>query len=143
MKRRELFEAAALGALAVAAKAQTPAGGSMTDVPLSSGATITVERRGQIVLIGINRQFIQNRIDPPTRQLLAQAYYGYEHDPSLRAAILFGHGENFSRGIDVDARQAQLTGGAAQPADANVINPTATSGPHLTKPMIVVAHGDT
>jgi hypothetical protein len=32
----------------------------------------------------------------------AEAYYRYDHDPSLRAAILFGHGENFSRSIDFD-----------------------------------------
>jgi enoyl-CoA hydratase len=34
---------------------------------------------------------------------LAKAYHDYNEDPSLRAAILFGHGENFSREIDVDA----------------------------------------
>ena len=28
------------------------------------------------------------------------AYDDYDHDPSLRAAVLFGHGEHFSRGID-------------------------------------------
>ena len=115
----------------------------MADVPLSSGATVTVERRGQIVLVGLNRPSIQNRIHPPMRQLLAQAFYRYEHDPSLRVAILFGHGENFSRGVDVDATQASLASGGASRADTNIINPTATTGPHLTKPLLVVAHGDT
>src|SRR6202521_5674979 len=75
---------------------------TLQDVPLSSGAKLTIERRGQIVLFGINRPYIQNRIDPETFEKLAEAYYQYDHDPSLRAAILFGHGENFSRGIDVE-----------------------------------------
>jgi enoyl-CoA hydratase len=75
----------------------------MDDVPLSPSAKITIERRGQIVLIAINRPYIHNRIDPGAFFGLAKAYHGYNEDLSLRAAILFGHGENFSRGIDVDA----------------------------------------
>src|ERR1700734_4000050 len=39
---------------------------TLQDVPFSSGAKLTVERRGQIVLFGINRPYIQNRIDPET-----------------------------------------------------------------------------
>jgi len=58
-----------------------------------------------------NRPFIQNRIDPPTRMRLAATFYQYEHDPSLRALVLFGHGEHFSRGIDVDASQAGIIAG--------------------------------
>jgi enoyl-CoA hydratase len=72
------------------------------ETPLSSGAKLTTERRGQIVLLGINRPYVQNRIDPETFERLAEAYYRYDHDPSLRAAVLFGHGEHFSRGIDVE-----------------------------------------
>jgi enoyl-CoA hydratase len=66
-----------------------------TTLPLSSGAKVTIERRGQIVLIGIDRPYIQNRIDPEAFEKLAEAYYQYDHDPSLRAAILFGHGKTF------------------------------------------------
>jgi hypothetical protein len=48
---------------------------TLQDVPFSSGAKLTVERRGQIVLFGINRPYIQNRIDPETFEKLAEAYY--------------------------------------------------------------------
>jgi enoyl-CoA hydratase/carnithine racemase len=41
----------------------------MFDIPFSSDAKVTVERRGQIVLIAINRPQMFNRIDPET-------YYG-------------------------------------------------------------------
>jgi enoyl-CoA hydratase/carnithine racemase len=64
---------------------------------------ITIERRDRIVLIGINRPDIYNRIDPEAYHALAKAHYNYDQDQSLRAAVLFGHGEHFSRGIDVDA----------------------------------------
>jgi hypothetical protein len=38
----------------------------LEDVPAAPHIKVTVERRGQIVLIGINRPYIQNRIDPET-----------------------------------------------------------------------------
>ena len=77
--------------------------GRMADIPLSPEAKITVERRGEIVLIGVNRPQIYNRFDPAAFFGLAKAYYDFDNDPSLRAAVFFGHGENFSRGIDVYA----------------------------------------
>src|ERR1700685_2728147 len=80
-----------------------PHEGRMVDIPLSAEAKITVERRGQIVLIGVNRPQVYNRFDPDAFFGLARAYYDCDNDPSLRAAVFFGHGENFSRGIDVDA----------------------------------------
>jgi enoyl-CoA hydratase/carnithine racemase len=146
--RRALLTGAALTAAATAARAQTgtPAAEPSTtlaDVPLSSSATITVERRGEIALIGLNRPFIQNRLDPPTRVRLAETFYRYEHDRSLRAAVLFGHGENFSRGIDVDASQAAITAGRRTLNGPEAVDPLGKSAAHLSKPLVVVAHGDT
>src|SRR5690349_1371844 len=121
--RRSLIKNAALVAVAARANAQTqtPAPEVVTtvrDVPLNASNTVTVERRGDIVLVGINRTFIQNRIDPPTRFRMNELMYQYEHYPTLRAMVLFGHGDNFSRGIDVDAAQAGLISGkrATSPA---------------------------
>jgi enoyl-CoA hydratase/carnithine racemase len=128
------------------AQSQTPAAEPVTtlaDVPVSPAATITVERRGEVALIGLNRTFIQNRLDPPTRVRLAETFYLYEHDPSLRAAVLFGHGENFSRGIDVDASQAAIVAGQRPPSRPEAIDPLGKSKPHLSKPVVVVVHGDT
>lgn len=116
---------------------------TLQDVPFSSGAKLTMERAGQIVLFGINRPYIQNRIDPETFEKLAEAYYQYDHDPSLRAAILFGHGENFSRGIDVAGFESLAGTGKPWIASTGTIDPFAKRAPRLTKPLIVVTHGDT
>ena len=104
------------------------------EVPLARGTTLSIERRGQVALFGLNRPQIQNRIDPATFWALAKAYYDYDHDLSLRAAVLFGHGEHFSRGIDVDAfkslvatRQPWITG-------QETIDPLAKRQPFLSKP---------
>jgi enoyl-CoA hydratase len=146
--RRALLTGAALTAVASAARAQSQTPPSepvttLTDVPLSSSATVTVERRGEIALIGLNRPFIQNRLDPPTRVQLAATFYQYEHDRSLRAAVLFGHGEHFSRGIDVDASQAAIAAGRRTVTGPEAVDPLGKSTPHLSKPVVVVVHGDT
>ncbi len=112
MERRTLLKGALVAAgVASAAEALAqsaappPPSTRLEDVPLSSNVRATVERRGQVVLIGINRPEVFNRFDPETSHALAVAFTGYEHDNSLRCAILFGHGPNFSRGIDVDAHR--------------------------------------
>src|SRR3984893_12936635 len=146
--RRALLTGAALTAAASAARAQsqTPPAEpvtTLTEVPLSSSATVTVERRGEIALIGLNRPFIQNRLDPATRARLAATFYQYEHDRSLRAAVLFGHGEHFSRGIDVDASQAAIAAGRRTVTGPEAVDPLGKSTPHLSKPVVVVVQGDT
>jgi len=146
--RRAVLTGSALTAVAAAARAQSQAPPAdvvttLANVPLSASATVTAERRGDIVFIGLNRPFIHNRLDPPTRVRLAETLYQYEHDPSLRAAILFGHGENFSRGIDVDASQAAITAGRRTLTATNVVDPLGKSTPHLSKPLVVAVHGDT
>src|ERR1700723_3472149 len=130
------------GAQDASQQTDTPAT-TLQDVPLSSGAKLTIERSGQIVLFGINRPYSQTRIDPETFEKLAEAYYQYDHDPSLRAAVLFGHGENFSRGIDVNAFQALATTGRPLISEGGTIDPLAKGSSKLTKPLVVVVHGDT
>ena len=138
--------AAASGIAAIAqASAQPAPGARLDDVPLAPGVRATVERSGQIVLIGINRPEVFNRMDPAGSRALALALTGYDRDDSLRCAILFGQGENFSRGVDVDARQAAITAPTPAPADANDLIRLSGNNPkqRLSKPIIVVAHGDT
>ena len=112
----------------------------MVDLPLSATSKVTVERRRQIVLIGINRPNIQNQINYGNILGLAKAYYQYEHNSTLRAAVLFGHGDNFSRGIDVDAFQALATSGQPLLTDAEIIDPL-PNAKGLSKPLVVVVTG--
>jgi enoyl-CoA hydratase/carnithine racemase len=115
---------------------------SMADIPLSPDTKVTVERRGQIVLIGINRPEMFNHVDPETFYGLASAYYDFDHDATLRAAVLFGHGENFSRGNDVDAFSALAKSGKAFSLSETQIDPLGRAQ-KLSKPLVAVVHGDT
>jgi enoyl-CoA hydratase len=112
------------------------------DKPVDERNKITVERHDQIVLIGINRPHIFNRVDPETYHALAKAYYDFDKEPSLRAAVLFGHGENFSRGVDVDAFTSLAKTGKPTAVGEGEIDPLGKSS-RLTKPLVVVVHGDT
>jgi enoyl-CoA hydratase len=152
LDRRRLLSSAALlpgvGAvlfpLVEAAAAESQATEThLAEVPLASRATLTVERRGQVALFGINRPQIQNRIDPVTFRALATAYYDYDHDPSLRAAVLFGHGEHFSRGTDVDAFKSLVATQRPWIPAQKTIDPLAKRQPFLSKPLVVAVHGDT
>ena len=51
------------------------------------------------------------------------------------AAVLFGHGDNFSRGIDVDAFQAVAASGRPLLADAGSIDPLPKTTARLLKPL--------
>jgi len=116
--------------------------GRMAEIPLTADAKITVERRGEVVLIGVNRPQIFNRFDPDALFGLAKAYYDYDNDPSLRAAVFFGHGENFSRGIDVDAFAALARTGKSFTLGDGQLDPFGKTR-RLSKPLVVVVHGDT
>lgn len=110
--------------------------------PVPADRKVTVERRGGVVLIGINRPDRHNRVDPETFRALARAYSEFDGDPLLRAAVLFGHGENFSRGIDVDAFAEEKKTAKPRAFDADEIDPLGRRRP-LRKPLVAVVHGDT
>jgi enoyl-CoA hydratase len=114
----------------------------MVDIPLSPDTRITAERRGQIVLVGINRPQMFNRIDPEAFYGLAKAYYDFDNDPTLRAAVLCGHGEHFSRGNDVDAFSALAKSGKSFKLGEGEIDPLGRAQ-KPSKPLVAVAHGDT
>jgi enoyl-CoA hydratase len=56
--------------------------------------------------------------------------------------VFFGHGENFSRGIDVDAFAPLARTGQPFAVKDGMLDPFARTQ-HLTKPLIAVVHGDT
>lgn len=62
---------------------------------------VTVERRGHVLLIGVNRPDKRNAWDLATIDAVAAAYEQLGDDADLRAGVVFGHGEHFSAGLDL------------------------------------------
>jgi enoyl-CoA hydratase len=52
-----------------------------------NSATVVLERRGPILLIGLNRPAMHNMLDPPTYALLSEAYRQLDEDPALRVGV--------------------------------------------------------
>lgn len=103
---------------------------------------VTRERDGHVLLIGVNRAEKRNAFDLATIAALAAAYEELGSDPEIRAAVLFGHGEHFSAGLDlaqvgpVVAKEgpAALSGGRAY-------DPFGVWGPQVPKPVVMAVSG--
>ena len=108
----------------------------MTDI----SPTITRERRGHVFLIGLNRTAKRNAFDPELFHDLARAYYEYEHDPDLRAAVVFAHGDHFTAGIDLAQFAPLFEQGDPFALNENEIDPFGLRN-RLSKPLVMAVHG--
>ncbi len=107
----------------------------------ASAERVTVERDGHVLLIGLNRPAKRNAADAAMLSQLSLAYAEFERDPDLRAALVFGHGEHFTAGLDL-AEVAPRIGseGLDLVADGG-IDPWQVSGQRLTKPVVIAVQG--
>lgn len=62
---------------------------------------ITTERRGHVLVMGIDRVKKRNAFDLPMFHALSLAYAELDRDPELRAGVLFAHGDHFTAGLDL------------------------------------------
>jgi len=138
---RRLLLSGAAAAATIAAGQNARAQGATAEKPAPT--YVTLERRESILLIGINRPEVQNRIEVPTFLALGHAYWQLDHDEALRVAVLFAHGPDFSPGLDppswADGLRAQVFAGPI----SEFVNPAGTSKPYRQKPLVVAAHGKT
>lgn len=101
---------------------------------------VTTERRGHVLLIGLNRPRKYNAFSVRMHQLLAEAYQQYEHDADARCAVLFAHGENFTAGLDLAEVGPAVAGGAELFPPGNV-DPLDLFAPLRRKPVIGAVQG--
>ena len=148
-RRDFIFGAGAAGLGAGLGSAQTalaqagPGAASTPPASPASAGRVLVERRGAVLLIGIDRPQAQNRMDPPVIIGLGKAYYQLDHDDELRVAVLHGLGPNFCMGVDLPAFLAGQKAGILPPKDPDYIGPLGLRPPLRTKPVVVAAQGGT
>lgn len=101
--------------------------------------TVTLERDGHVLAIGLNRPEKRNAFTLSMIADLAKAYALLESDDTLRAGVLFAHGDHFTTGLDLaDVGPAILAG--AQPIPEDGRDPWRLDGP-WTKPVVAAAQG--
>ncbi|HEY0286858.1 MAG TPA: crotonase/enoyl-CoA hydratase family protein [Pseudomonas sp.] len=101
---------------------------------------VSRERRGAIMLIGLNRIAKRNAFDMEMLNQLSLAYGEFERDDQARVAVLFAHGEHFTAGLDLAEAGPTLSEGWKIPEGG--YDPWGLSvGPRVSKPVIVAAQG--
>lgn len=63
--------------------------------------TVTLERDGHVLLIGLNRPHKRNSFDRAMLADLSRAYALLESDAAVRAGVLFAHGDQLTAGLDL------------------------------------------
>jgi enoyl-CoA hydratase len=148
LARRDLITAgvavalvAGLGGAAEAQTVQRPFPPPLP--PQAKPGRVAVEKRGGVLLIGIDRVEAQNRLDPPILIGLGKAYYQLEHDDELRVGVLYGLGPDFVFGYDVPAVLAAAAAGTYPTKDPDHLDPFGRTAPFRTKPVVVAVQGAT
>lgn len=101
---------------------------------------ITVEQRGSVLLIGIDRPKKNNGFSPEMVVELAEAYDAFEKDPSVRVAVLHGVGPHFTAGVQLDRIAAWFAEGRHLGVEDKV-DPYHLRAPFRTKPVVAAVHG--
>ncbi|POA21713.1 enoyl-CoA hydratase [Pseudomonas sp. FW300-N1A1] len=101
---------------------------------------VSRERRGHVLLIGLDRVAKRNAFDLELLNALSLAYGEFEADSEARVAVVFAHGEHFTAGLDLMSASATLTGSWKVPTGG--CDPWGIFiGPRVSKPVIVAAQG--
>src|SRR5258708_19853377 len=98
-------------------------------------STVTAERDGHVLRIGLNRPGHRNLFDLDMLTRLAAAYGQLDHDPDLRAGLLFGRGSDFCAGLELAAvsREAHADGLHSVPPGG--LDPWQVGGGRLSNPV--------
>lgn len=103
---------------------------------------IITERRGQLLLIGLNRPDKLNAFDPEMIGQLAAAYTELDRDRELRCGLLWAEGRYFTSGLDLAKIIRALPRELVAPMiPRGGVNPWATDGKACRKPIVSAVEG--
>jgi enoyl-CoA hydratase/carnithine racemase len=107
---------------------------------MSDPSTLTIETRGHVFCIGLNRPQKLNAFNPDMLRELSEAFTRYENDANLRCALLFAAGKDFTAGLDLaNVLPIIEAGGSLFPAGQ--IDPLEITGKGRTKPLVTAMQG--
>ncbi len=102
---------------------------------------VTLETRGHILLMGLNRPNKRNAVDIDLFNQLSLAFAQLENDENLRCGVLFAHGDHFTGGIDLAQWAALFEAGEALRPPEGGIDPLGINGNRVSKPVICALQG--
>jgi enoyl-CoA hydratase/carnithine racemase len=107
--------------------------------------TIVTERRGALLLIGVNRPAKRNGFSPRMFRELAEAYTLLDDDDGLRVGVLHAFGAHFTGGIDLPMLAPMMQRGE-KAFPEGLVEPTDLGTPgyrRRTKPLVAAVQGIT
>ena len=107
---------------------------------MTEESLITTERRGHVLVVGLNRPAKRNAFTVEMLRSLGRAYEELETDSDLRAGVVFAHGEHFTGGLDF-AEVAPVIVNEGLVWNEGERDPWRNDGKPWTKPVIVAAQG--
>jgi enoyl-CoA hydratase len=111
------------------------------DAPPMTEARVVTERRGHLLLIGLNRPEKRNAADFAMLQQLALAYGELERDPDLRVGVVHAVGDHFTAGLDLADVGPRLGPNGLEIVPEGGINPWQVDGTALSKPVVIAVQG--
>ncbi len=103
---------------------------------------ISVEKRGHVLLIGLNRPAKRNAFDLEMLDQLALAYAELEDDSEIRCGVLFAEGEMFTAGLDLANVAPKVVEKGILQYPKGAIDPLNLYSERLrTKPLVTAVQG--
>jgi enoyl-CoA hydratase len=123
----------------------SPEADSVTAPAAPPEGTIVTERRGPLLLIGINRPAKYNGFTPRMFRELGEAYTLLDDDPALRVGVLHAFGPHFTAGLDLPTIAPLMQRGEKAVPEGLVdpLNLGQKGYRRRDKPMVAAVHGIT
>ena len=110
----------------------------MSDTPAEG--RVTVEQRGHLLLMGIDRPAKRNAFGPEMLRSLVAAFDALEANDEARVGVVFANGPHFTAGLDLLA-MAPVFAAGDMPLPPTSVHPWDLGGRPRTKPVVVAVHG--
>jgi enoyl-CoA hydratase/carnithine racemase len=108
---------------------------------MSPSTKITLETRGHVLLIGLNRPDKLNAADLEMLQSLSMAYGQLDSDPNLRVGLVHAHGDHFTAGLDLMDIGPKMASGQLNLVPEGGLDPWGIATKQVSKPVVMAIRG--
>jgi enoyl-CoA hydratase/carnithine racemase len=108
---------------------------------MNETSKVTVEQKGHVLLIGLNRPEKLNAADMEMLQELALAYGKLDSDLELRVGLVFAHGDHFTAGLDLADVAPRLNADGLAMVPEGGLDPWGIQSKPVSKPVVIAIQG--
>jgi enoyl-CoA hydratase len=108
---------------------------------MSYSTKITLETRGHVLMIGLNRPDKLNAADLEMLHSLAMAYGQLDSDPNLRVGLVYAHGDHFTAGLDLMDIGPKMASGQLNLVPEGGLDPWGIATKQISKPVVMAIRG--